>query len=122
MLKGGTRLKVLKYRDVKAESVTQDVEGEVRIRWLITKETGAKNFAMRMFEVEPGSKAGPHSHSWEHEVFILEGKGVMKGRDEEFPIAPGSVVFIPSYEPHQLSNPGPEIMRYLCMIPFVQEE
>ncbi|MBN2124559.1 MAG: cupin domain-containing protein [Deltaproteobacteria bacterium] len=115
-------MKVFKYRDVKAENVTEGVEGHVRIRWLINKGTGAENFAMRMFEVEPGTKAGPHSHSGEHEVFILEGKGVMKGREEEFPIAPGSVVFIPSHEPHQLSNPGPEVMRYLCMIPIVQEE
>ena len=115
-------MKVLKYGDVKAENVTEDVEGHVRIRWLINKETGAKNFAMRMFEVEPGAKAGPHSHSWEHEVFILEGKGFMKGREEEFEIGPGSVVFIPSYEPHQLRNSGPGVLRYLCMIPIVQED
>jgi quercetin dioxygenase-like cupin family protein len=45
-------MQVFHYDTVKA----QDAEGgatETTIRWLITKEMGAENFAMRLFEMEP---------------------------------------------------------------------
>jgi quercetin dioxygenase-like cupin family protein len=114
-------MKAFNYQDIKAEKIEEGVEGDVYIRWLITKETGAENFAMRYFEVKPGGQAGPHSHSWEHEVFILEGQGVMKGGEEEFEVRPGSVVFIPSDEPHQLKNSGDLTMKYLCLVPYLDK-
>lgn len=110
-------MKVFHYEDVKPEIVKEGVKGEVAIRWLITKETGAETFAMRFFEVQPGCEAGPHSHEWEHEVFILEGNGVMRGGEEDFEVCPGSVVFIPGNEPHMLRNTGNKTMKYLCLIP-----
>jgi quercetin dioxygenase-like cupin family protein len=56
---------------------------KVKVRWLITKEIGAENFAMRLFEIEPGGYTPLHSHPWEHEVFILEGEGVVIGENKE---------------------------------------
>jgi quercetin dioxygenase-like cupin family protein len=113
-------MKAFKYEDVKPENVEEEVKGKVNIRWLITKETGADHFAMRMFEVEPGSQAGPHSHSWEHEVYVLEGKGVFSSGEEHGEVGPGSVVFIPGDEPHQLRNTGDVTMRYICLIPYLE--
>ena len=45
--------KVFRYDTVKAEDVVTEGASKVKVRWLITKEMGAKNFAMRVFEVEP---------------------------------------------------------------------
>lgn len=114
-------MKAFNYKDIKAEKVEQDIKGTVSIRWLVTKDMGAENFAMRMFEVGPGSQAGPHSHAWEHEVFVLEGTGVFKSGEKEFKVGSGSVVFIPGYEPHQLINAGEVTLRYLCLIPYLQD-
>ena len=114
-------MKAFNFTDVKAERIEEDVQGTVTIRWLITKDIGAEHFAMRLFEVEPGSQAGPHSHAWEHEVFILEGNGVFKGDQEEFDVGPGNVIFIPPYESHQLKNNGKTVMKYLCMIPYLEK-
>jgi hypothetical protein len=44
--------KIFRYDNVKLE-ITMEGASKVKVRWLITKEMGAKNFAMRIFEVEP---------------------------------------------------------------------
>ena len=75
-------MKTFHYTEVEAK----DAEGgstKLKVRWLITKETGAENFAMRLFEMEAGGHNPLRSHNWEHEVFILEGEGlVVSGKEE----------------------------------------
>jgi quercetin dioxygenase-like cupin family protein len=44
---------------------------------LITKEMGAPNFVMRLFEIDPDGYSPFHTHAWEHEVFVLEGEGTV---------------------------------------------
>ena len=65
-------MKVFNYKDVESKKAEEGAEN-LNIRWLITKEIGAKNFAMRLFEMKSGGSSPYHSHPWEHEVFILEG-------------------------------------------------
>ena len=75
----------------------KDAEGgssKVKVRWLITEELGARNFAMRMFEVEPGGFTPFHVHDWEHEVFILEGDGIVVCEEDERLFRAGDVIFI----------------------------
>ncbi|MCP2520178.1 cupin domain-containing protein, partial [SCandidatus Aminicenantes bacterium Aminicenantia_JdfR_composite] len=76
------------------------------------------NFYLRMIEVEPGGHTPFHSHSKEHEVFILEGNG--KIRDEkgkEYSLREGMVVYVPPREKHQFKNNGEGILKFLCIIP-----
>jgi quercetin dioxygenase-like cupin family protein len=68
-------LKISSYQNVEASKAEEGAE-KLRVRWLITKEIGAENFAMRLFEMDPGGFSPLHRHPWEHEVFILEGKGL----------------------------------------------
>ncbi len=87
-------MKVFPYTNVEAE----DAEGgssKLKVRWLITKEMGAENFAMRLFELEAGGYSPFHSHSWEHEVYILEGEGLV-GEEKEVKFKAGDVIFLPS--------------------------
>ena len=67
-------MQVKHYTEVPAETVEQGAEG-VRIRWIISQADGAPNFAMRHFEIAPGGHTPHHAHDWEHEVFILTGRG-----------------------------------------------
>ncbi|MGF1503565.1 MAG: cupin domain-containing protein [Chloroflexi bacterium] len=96
------------------------VEG-VTIRWMIGKRDDAPNFAMRVIEVEPGCQTPFHSHDYEHEVFILQGEGVIKDADaQEHHIETGSTVFIRANEEHGFYNRGEGVLRFICMVPHVE--
>ena len=107
-------MKVSKYLDAKP---IQELPGVVK-REVINADDGAPNFCMRVFEVEPGASTPSHSHPWEHEVFILSGRGVVvDGEGKETEIAKDSVIFIPSNEHHCTVNNGNEPLRFICLIP-----
>ena len=93
----------------------------MNVRRLITKETGAENFALRLFEMEAGGHSPLHSHPWEHEVFILEGEGLVVGGEEEKKFKAGDVIFLPPNEKHQLKNKGKKMAKFLCLIPYKQK-
>jgi len=107
-------MKVKNYLEVEA---TQELPGVLK-REVITAQDGAPNFMMRVFEVEPGSATPHHTHTWEHEVFVLAGGGVVVGEGGETPIAEGSVVFIAPNEPHCLVNKSDQPLRFICLIPL----
>jgi quercetin dioxygenase-like cupin family protein len=103
-----------------SEVTRDEVEGYsgVSIRWLISEKDGANNFAMRLFEIKPGGNTPYHEHEWEHEVFILQGKGAVKKKDGEEKFKKGDFFFIPQSEWHQFRNTGDEIIQFLCLVPI----
>lgn len=112
-------MKIFHYRDVEAKDAKEEAS-KLRVRWLITKDIGAENFAMRLFEMEPGGYSPFHSHPWEHEVFILEGEGIVVGEGEERKFRAGNVIFVPPNEKHQFKNTGETTVKFLCLIPYIQ--
>jgi quercetin dioxygenase-like cupin family protein len=113
-------MKIFPYTDIEEK----DAEGgssKLKVRWLITKEMGAENFAMRLFEMEAGGHSPLHSHNWEHEVFILEGEGLVVGGKEERKFKAGDAIFIPSNEKHQLKNNSKNACKLLCLIPYKKD-
>jgi len=106
-------LKVFNYRDVPGVRI----RSRSLMRWLITEDDGAENFVMRLVEVKPGDERTPHIHPWEHEIFVLKGKGIVKDEDKEIEFGAGDVIFIPPNEPHEFINVGDEDLVFLCMIP-----
>ena len=106
---------VSSYLDTKP---VQEVPGVVK-REVICADRGAPNFCMRVFDAEPGSSTPSHEHPWEHEVFVLSGRGVVVGEQGETEIAKDSVIFIPSNEHHCIHNNGDEILRFICVIPII---
>lgn len=116
-------MKVFNYEDVKAEPMHGDEEAKgVSMRWLISDKDGAPTFAMRMVEVEPEGYTPFHTHPWEHEAFILQGTGVLVGKQGENPFSAGDVVFIPPNEHHNFKNTGKKVLQFLCLIPWPQKE
>lgn len=109
-------MKIFHYLDVEAKRAEEGAR-RLKVRWLITKEMGAENFSMRLFEMEPGGYSPLHSHPWEHEVFILEGEGTVLGGGEEHKFKAGDVIFIPPNEMHQFKNTGEKTVKFLCLIP-----
>lgn len=88
-----------------------------RVRWLIGTADAAPNFAMRQFEIAAGGFTPRHSHPYEHEVFVLDGSGVVYEGDTAHPLQAGDVVFVQPDEIHQFRNTGDQPLRFLCMIP-----
>lgn len=114
-------MKVIPYNYVMLEDVKADGAAETKIRWLIGQKDAAPNFAMRMFEVQPGGHTPMHTHPWEHEVFILEGEGVLATDGGEIPFKAWDVVYVDPNLNHQFKNTGTGLMRFLCMIPHEQQ-
>ncbi len=107
-------MKVSKYLDTKP---SQELPGVVK-REVINADDGAPRFCMRVFELEPGSSTPSHSHWWEHEVFVLAGRGAVMSGEKETPIARDSVVFVAPDEHHCFVNNGNEVLRFICVIPL----
>jgi len=110
-------MKVIPQKEVELKEADEGAS-KLKVRWLITKETGAPTFAMRLFEMEPGGHSPLHNHDWEHEVFVLEGEGLVMGGKEEKKIKAGDAVFVPPNEKHQFKNNGKKTLKFLCLVPL----
>jgi quercetin dioxygenase-like cupin family protein len=107
-------MKIVDYRKVPATAPLPGVTKRVPIG----PDDGAQNFIMRIFEIAPGHTSPDHAHPWEHEIFILAGKGVARDQDgKETPLGEGTAVFIPGGETHCLINQGGDALRFICLIP-----
>jgi len=112
-------MKISKVSDIKKENVNLENTKNVKIQWLISKNDGAENFHMRLFEVEKGGHTPLHSHSHEHEVFILRGTGKFVCEEKVYDLQPESVIFVPPNKKHQFKNSGDKVLKFLCIIPAI---
>ena len=88
-----------------------------QVRSLLSAADGTPTFAMREFEVAPGGHTPRHHHPYEHEVFVLEGEGIVYEGDQARPIRAGDVVFVQPDEVHQFRNSSQAVLKFLCLIP-----
>jgi len=116
-LDGAGHMRISNYQLVEALKAEEGAD-KLKVRWLITKDVGAENFAMRLFEMEPGGFSPLHRHPWEHEIFILEGKGLATDGKDGKEFKEGDFIFIPSDEVHQLRNASQTTVKFLCLIPY----
>ncbi|NPV88651.1 cupin domain-containing protein [Coprothermobacteraceae bacterium] len=104
------------YTEVPAEEVV-GAEGGVTIRWLLHKDIGVPNYEMRLFEFPVGARMAPHRHSWEHEIYVLEGQGRLTIEGEPVDTQAGDALFIPGDIIHGYENTGNTTWKFLCIIP-----
>ena len=110
-------MKIQKAAGVVAEPVECEGAKGVRKRVLIGPGDGAPLFCMRQFTVAPGGHTPRHAHDWEHEVYVLSGRGKAVGADGERSVASGDCVFVPAGEVHQFLCTGAEALVFLCLVP-----
>jgi quercetin dioxygenase-like cupin family protein len=89
----------------------------VEMRLMVGRADGAPTFAMRHFTVEPGGHTPRHSHNYEHEVYILSGRGRIEHDGALHDIRGGDVLFVEPNKVHQFVNEGEEPLRFLCLVP-----
>jgi quercetin dioxygenase-like cupin family protein len=110
-------MKVNHYETVPQQPVEMEGASGCRVRWLLGQQDGTPTFAMRQFEVAPGGYTPRHFHPYEHEVFVLEGEGVVYEGDQAHALKAGDVVFVKPDEVHQFKNTGKVPLKFLCLIP-----
>ena len=110
-------MKVQHYQQTQQQPVEMEGSSGCSVRWLIGSKDDAPNFAMRQFEVAAGGHTPKHSHPYEHEVFVLEGEGVILEGDVEHRLRAGDVVFVKPDEVHQFQNRGDAPLKFLCLVP-----
>jgi mannose-6-phosphate isomerase-like protein (cupin superfamily) len=65
--------------------------------------------------VQPGMRTTPHYHPQTEEIYyILEGAGQMTIDAETRLVGPGDAIAIPPGAIHAISNPGSEVLTFLC--------
>ena len=111
------KAKAIHYTDVEAQVYGEEAPG-VTIRWVIDEaHDGAPVYALRVIEVAPGGHTPQHTHPYEHENFVIEGRGRVLLGETWHDIGPGSVVLVPADLLHTYVNAGPTSFRFLCGIP-----
>ena len=112
-------MKNVLYSDLEGKPVDDPAASGVRMRIVVGPKDGAPNFVMRVFTMEPGGHTPRHSHPFEHEVFVHEGRGQVFFEGKSSPMAPGHVIYVPADALHQFSNTGKEQLVFVCVVPRI---
>ena len=94
--------------------------GTVPVWWMIRpremKDTTDRGYLelVNEFEVAPGAAVFPHTHPTHEFYFVMSGRGIMIVADEERPVGPGDLVYIPPDTVHSLRPTGGGAIHCFC--------
>lgn len=109
--------KVIHYSKIPSQEFGPTAPGS-SIRWMIDDDhDDAPTASLRMIEVQPGGSSPRHTHPYEHENFVVEGKGRVLIEDQWHDLNPGDVAYVPPGILHQYVNAGDTVFKFLCLIP-----
>lgn len=90
---------------------------------LISLEDNPPTSTMTYSVIEPGKTSLHHIHPWEHEVYILEGSGVLVCDAKECPVREGDAMFIPGNVDHYTLNSGRSgVIRRIEINPLIASQ
>ncbi len=108
-------MKHIHYKEEEPIPVTEAGAKGITLRWAIGQKDGADNFFMRIIDFEAGAVSPDHSHPYEHEMFVISGRGSVELAGEMRELKVGDVLFVPPGAHHCFkSKDGMEMM---CLIP-----
>lgn len=111
-------MKLMPSTEVPLEEVSMEGAKGVKMRWLISQKDNAPNFALRLFEVQEGGFTPYHTHSFEHEVYVVDGEGVFVTEEKDYPFKKGDIIYVDPDMKHQFRNAGQTVMKFLCIVPL----
>jgi quercetin dioxygenase-like cupin family protein len=88
-------------------------------RFLLTADDGSPRYALRLMEFSPGGCTSYHGHKEEHEMYFLEGEGILKTDTGETRIHAGDALLLMPCEKHQITNTGTGTLRMICTVPLL---
>jgi quercetin dioxygenase-like cupin family protein len=90
---------------------------------LIALEDNPPTCTMTYSVIEPGKTSSHHIHPWEHEVYIIEGSGVLTCDGKEYPVKEGDGMFIPGNVDHYtLNNQSSGVIRRIEVNPLIASQ
>lgn len=108
------KMEIKNIQEVEVKDV--EMEGAKNVKMQVLTE-GAGNFTMRRFILGTDGQTPLHNHDWEHEAFILAGKGTFNYKGKENQVEKGTVIYVEANTDHQFKNIGEEDFEFLCLIP-----
>ena len=111
---------ILKHSgDVPAEPVNKPGFSGMQARFLLTASDGCPRYALRLMEIAQGGFTSFHRHKEEHEMFFIEGTGVLRTDDEnEVKIQAGDALYLLPCESHEITNTGTGMLKMICTVPL----
>jgi quercetin dioxygenase-like cupin family protein len=110
---------VVNAGSVEFEDLTKKDAAKVKVQYLIDERHGSNRFALRLYTVEKDGHTPLDQHEYEHQVFILEGEGLLRLQQGQIPLLrslrSGDSVFIPSNAVHQFINESDRSLVFLCV-------
>jgi quercetin dioxygenase-like cupin family protein len=76
----GNRVYAVNLHTVPAEHLTKKGAKNVKIQHLIDERHGSDRFALRLYVVEKGGHTPLDQHEYEHQVYVLSGRGFLRER------------------------------------------
>lgn len=110
-------MKIRHFRDVEAEHMDHGGARGVKGRVPIGSADGAPNFTMRVFTIAPGGNTPYHRHDYEHEIFILNGRGFLLFPEGRSAVRPGDTVLVESDDWHGFVADEEMGMEMICLVP-----
>ena len=111
-----TNLQKTKPADTPESLKTDQVP--VAVRWLLGEPEGAPTFELRYISFPVSASTVYHEHPWEHEVFVVKGKGKIKTEQGEKLVEANDAVLLLPNEPHQIINTSSEnTFDIICVVP-----
>ena len=99
--------------DQAAPFITKD-GSEIR-ELLAHRNSAIRNQSLAEARVPPGTTTAAHYHPLTEEIYyVLEGRGLMLLGGEQREVATGDAIAIPPGQVHQITNPGPGTLKFLC--------
>ena len=104
----------------KVEKIKVEMEGakDCQKQLMISKAHGTPSLSFRVFTIQPGGHTPHHEHPFEHLNYVIEGHGVVLGKEGEHPIKKGDFVLMPPNEKHQYWNASAtDPFVVICAVP-----
>jgi quercetin dioxygenase-like cupin family protein len=111
-------MQIRNHKDVPVVPYAAGIEKRV----MLGPKQGAPTFVMRIFDLPPGAASPWHQHDWEHEVYVLLGRGLAVSKAGEAPIRRGDALLLPANEMHCLKNNSRRVLRFMCLVPLRGED
>jgi len=111
---------VKRIEEVEEREVSRSRGASIRV--ILGPRDSMPNFHTRLFTLAPGGHIPAHFHAdIEHEQVVLEGEMTLTFNGEPRTIREGDAVYIPAGVTHSYDNTGSIPVRFLCMIPAVDD-
>ena len=98
----------------------EDASTMHRGAWLFSGDSGSKGSAVTYFEIDPGNRIGSHVHDAEETIMVLQSSGEVITSGGSTAFYPGSVVFVPEGDPHDVRNTSSETFRGIGFFPSAE--